>query len=78
MVKPVLLDGCETRKANEKNNKKLDSFHYHAVLKRIVGLFCPYIVFSIEELSERTNFERISIETKKRRWRRIRICVRDA
>ena len=67
LVNPVLLCGWETRKINENDNKKLDSFQYQC-LKRIMGIFWPYIV-SIEELNEKTNSERISIGVKKRRWR---------
>ena len=49
------------------DNKKLDSFQYQC-LKRVMGIFWPYIV-SIEELNEKTNPERVSIDVKKIRWR---------
>ena len=66
LVKPVLLYGSETWKANVQDNRKLDSFQYHC-LKRSLGIFWPYIV-SIDELNERTGCMRMSIEVKRRRW----------
>ena len=67
LVKPVLLYGSETWKTNVQENRKLDSFQYQC-LKRRLGIFWPYIV-SIDELNEREGCTRTSIEVKRRRFR---------
>ena len=64
LVKPVLLYGSETWKTNIQGNRKLDSFQYQC-LKRSLGIFWPYIV-SIDELNERTECTRMSMEVKRR------------
>lgn len=67
LVKPVILYGSETWKANAKDYEKLDSFQYQC-LKRIQGIFWPYII-SKEELQRETGSAPMSREVRRRRWK---------
>ena len=67
LVKPVLMYGCETRKMNEGDAKKIDVFQ-NRCLRRIMKIRWQDKI-SNRELLERANVERLSEEIRRRRWR---------
>ena len=69
LVKPVLMYGCETRKMNEGDAKKIDVFQ-NRCLRRIMKIKWQDRI-SNRELLERADVERLSEEVRIRRWRFI-------
>ena len=69
LVKPVLLNGSETWKMNEGDNKLLDTFMFKG-MRKILHIYWPNEV-SNEEILKKVGSQRISEELKIRRWRWI-------